>query len=331
MKLGRLYRMFNFLAFIVFSPLFAQDSTVTLRFGGDCLLAEHYERSVCESLDIAFRGFELLRSADLAMVNLECPVTVRGEKVTKPFNFRMHPKFLTALKKSGIDIVNIANNHIYDYGSIGLFDTIVNLDSVGILHVGAGKTHEEAHRPVVLNVKGKKVGFLGYYGGGEAPPARRSKPGVAERAVSLIKKDVAKLKRDSVDFIIVNLHWGTEKATEPDTSQVGFAHALIDAGVDLIVGHHPHVLQGIERYRNGVIAYSLGNFIFGGKNLSSYDTALLEVKLFGTEAEYTLVPIRVTDWRANALEGSSADSILTYVASISNLFPRSIFNFQEKN
>ncbi len=293
------------------------------------MLAEHYERSVGDSLDLAFQGFQLLRSADLAMVNLESPVTMRGEKVKKPFNFRMHPKFLKVLRESGIGLVNIANNHIYDYDSVGLYDTIVNLDSAGILHVGAGRNNEEAHTPIVVKVKGRNIGFLGYYGGSEAPPARGLKPGVAERTLSLITRDVTQLRSNGAEFIIVNLHWGTEKAIAPEKSQVDFAHTLIDAGVDVVVGHHPHVLQGIEKYGNGVIAYSLGNFIFGGKNVPSYDTALLEVRLHDEGVEYILLPVRVTDWNAKALVGNTADSIRTYVSTISSMFSKSIFHFQE--
>ncbi|MFN0157800.1 MAG: CapA family protein [Bacteroidota bacterium] len=302
---------------------------VVMRFGGDCLLAEHYERAAMENPGLAFDGFELLSTADIGMVNLECPVTTRGIAVEKPFTFRMQPAFLPALKQAGIDIVNIANNHIYDYGAIGLFDTIEHLDSAGIAHVGAGRTHDEAHQPIVIERAAYRIGFLGYYGGGEAPAATADSPGVARRDVELIQRDIRALKEhDSANFIVVNLHWGTEKADTPDTWQTKVGRAIIDAGADAVIGHHPHVLQGIERYKHGVIAYSLGNFIFGGNSRHTYNTGIFEIKL-GAEPTYTFIPVRVENWRATVPADSVAAGIRMHVAALSRIFRQSIFTTQE--
>ncbi|MBI4535053.1 MAG: CapA family protein [Ignavibacteriae bacterium] len=306
----------------------ADDSSnaIVMRFGGDCLLSEHYERACGEDVSLAFHNFDLFRTADIGMVNLECPVTTRGTKVEKPFNFRMHGRFLDVIKEAGIDIVNLANNHIYDYGKVGLFDTITHLDSVGILHVGAGRNKKEAHRPVVIDERGKRIAFLGYYGGGEAPRATETKAGVARRELKLIKADLSRLKRkDSVDYVVVNLHWGIEKATHPDQEQIKFARTLIDSGADAVIGHHPHVLQGIERYKHGVIAYSLGNLIFGGNSRSSYDTGIFEIRLGSDSTEYDLIPVRIKDWNASVLTGAAADSVVQNVRDLSRGFPKSIF------
>src|SRR5512140_3558510 len=208
---------------------------LVMRFGGDCLLADHYEDAVGAKGDSAFAGFDLLSSADLSVVNLECPITVRGEKVPKPFNFRMNPAYLTALDRAGVDIVNLANNHIFDYGKQGLFDTISYLDSVGIWHVGAGRTAQEAATPVVVQAGSRRIGFQGYYGGGEAPVASGQNPGVVTRSLPVILDDIQTLRaKDSVDYVVVILHWGTEKATTPDDGQIQFAHALIDGGADAV-------------------------------------------------------------------------------------------------
>lgn len=308
-----------------------RDGIIVLRFGGDCLLADHYERDSPDSTGPAFAGFDAFDGADIAMVNLECPVTVRGERVEKPFTFRMHPRFLPALQLAGIDIVNIANNHIFDFGPVGLFDTIQYLDSLEIGHVGAGRNEAEAHTAVIKTVRGKRVGFLGYYGGGEAPAANGRKPGVADRKLYYIKKDIARLRaKEHADYVIVNFHWGTEKAVSPDPGQVAFAHAIVDAGADAIVGHHPHVLQGIERYGRAVIAYSIGNLIFGGNSRSSYDTAILELRLGGTETGCALLPVRVTNWHAAMLEGAPADSVIMSVATLSDMFSETVFNRKER-
>jgi len=305
----------------------ARDSSeLRLRFAGDCLLAEHYEWAVGANVAYAFGDFDVLREADIAMVNLECPITVRGLPQTKPFTFRMNPAYVPALQVAGIDIVNLANNHIYDYGDVGLFDTITYLDSAEILHVGAGKDFSAAHEPVVGGDARRTVAFLGYYGGGEAPAAQPDSPGVAYRSLSLIKKDIENLRKmDSLAYVVVNVHWGVEKAEYPDPSQIRFAHGIIDAGADAVIGHHPHVLQGVEVYKNGVIAYSLGNLIFGGNSRHTYQTAVFEICIGPESVSYNLIPVQVRSWVASRLEGIEADSLRTRVKGLSSIFSRSIF------
>ena len=306
------------------------SSEIILRFGGDCMLGGHYEQAVGDDLAFVFDGFDILRSADIAMVNLECPVTLHGKKVPKPFNFRMRPGFLQVLKDAGIDVVNIANNHIYDYGEVGLFDTIAYLDSVGIGHVGAGRNRTEAHRPYIANVWGKRLGFLGYYGGGESPVATQ-RAGVAKRDIELIQSDILALKeKDSADFVVVNIHWGTEKADTPETWQVQLAHQIIDAGANAVIGHHPHVLQGIEKYKSGVIVYSLGNLVFGGNHRSNYTTGLFEIRLKNHHPEYRFIPVIIENWKAMGLTGAAGDSVIQHVRELSGIFPESIFTNKER-
>jgi poly-gamma-glutamate capsule biosynthesis protein CapA/YwtB (metallophosphatase superfamily) len=302
------------------------EGDIVLRFGGDVLLGGVYEDAAGDSVSLAFRGFDGLSIADLAMVNLENPVTTRGIRVPKPFNFRMHPRFVRALTEAGIDIVTIANNHVFDYGKEGLFDTISYLDSAGVRHVGAGRNQDEAYRPVLLEVKGKKIGFLSYYGGGEAPGAGKNSCGVARRDLPRVASDIAALKRDMhAEYVVVNLHWGTEKARFPDDAQRSFARKVIDAGADAIIGHHPHVLQGIETYHAGVIVYSLGNFVFGGNSRSSYLTGLFEIRLGSHTPRYAFLPVGVEEWRARMLSGGDSVRVMNDMSRLSSIFPHSIF------
>ncbi len=316
---------------IFFSTLTVQssdspDSLVVMRFGGDCLLAENYTRATGDSVGIAFAGFDLFATADVAMVNLEGPVTTRGIVAEKPFTFRMGYRVPTVLKEAGVTIVNIANNHIFDYGAEGLYDTVEALDSAGVHHVGAGRTFDEAHHPALLERKGKTIAFLGYYGGSEAPAATSWLPGVAYRALHLIESDIHNAKRNmGANYVVVNFHWGVEKAQYPNDDQITFARAVIDMGADAIVGHHPHVLQGIERHKHGVIAYSLGNLIFGGKNRPTHDTTVLELRFGGEDIKCEVIPVRVDNWRLQQLSGPPADSLLSEVRTLSNIFPKSIF------
>jgi poly-gamma-glutamate synthesis protein (capsule biosynthesis protein) len=302
------------------------DSTVVLRFGGDLLLAGYYEAFARDSGALAFQDFDLFHSDDITIVNNECPITSRGFKVPKPYNFRMRPSYAKVFPEAGIELVNLANNHIFDYGEEGLFDTISYLDSLGVHHIGAGRNSSEARKPVIMKLKGRTVAFLGYYGGGEAPAASRHSSGVASRDLGIIRHDIREVKeRDSVDFIAVTLHWGTEKAKTPDSTQIDFARQVVDAGADVVVGHHPHVLQGIERYRNGVIVYSLGNFLFGGNSRNTYDTALFEIRIARNGTKYALIPVGVRDWKLTVLGGPERERVLREVSDLSMNFPRSIF------
>jgi len=301
-----------------------------LRFGGDLLLAAHYENAVGDNPDSAFAGFDLFNSADLSVVNLECPITTRGEKVKKPFNFRMNPRFLGAVENAGIDVACLANNHIFDYGRQGLFDTFSYLDSAGIWHIGAGRNEEEAMTPLVVQAGNRRIALQAYYGASEAPAAKGQEPGVTPRRLPVILADIAAFRnRDSADYVIIVLHWGTEKATVPDDDQIEFAHALIDGGADAVVGHHPHVLQGIERYRNGVIVYSLGNLVFGGNSRDSYDSGLFEIALGDRSARYRFIPIRMEGWKLVTLTGMRAGAVVRHMVELSSHFPRSIFTIKE--
>ena len=301
-----------------------------MRFGGDLLLGGYYESAVGESVSTAFSGFSLMSEADIAMVNLENPITTRGKKVQKPYNFRMHPKFLRAISDAGIDLVTIANNHVFDYGREGFFDTISYLDSAGIRHVGAGVNREDAHRPVVMEIRGKRIGFLAYYGGGEAPGAGNSSPGVARREPDLVRADIQSLKINlQADYIVVNLHWGTEKADTPDPSQQAFARSLIDAGANAVIGHHPHVLQGIETHNSGVIVYSLGNFVFGGNSRDTYNTGVFEICLTADGPSYRFIPVGVREWRLAVLTGADSARVAETMRRLSRKFTSTIPFYKE--
>jgi poly-gamma-glutamate capsule biosynthesis protein CapA/YwtB (metallophosphatase superfamily) len=299
---------------------------VTIRFAGDVLFASHYETDMWDSSQSTFRALYRLGGADATVVNLESPVTTRGRRIPKPYNFRMHPRFLSVLAGGGIDIVSIANNHIYDFGPQGLLDTISYLDSVGVRHVGAGRNSMEAHRPVIDTIRGREVAFLAYYGGGEAPGAGKSTAGVARRDLPQVCDDIRSLRNEGRSrYIVIILHWGTERATSPDRAQVAFAHALIDAGADAVVGHHPHVLQGIERYRGGVIAYSLGNFVFGGNDRDTYNTGMFEIRLEAGAVGYSFIPVRIDRWRASILSGADSLRLIGSMRRLSSQFHKTIF------
>jgi len=227
----------------------------------------------------------LLRQADLAVANLESVLTTQGQPLSKPYVIRAHPKWIQTLVEAGFDLVSLANNHALDYGQAGLDETLRTLHGAGIASVGAGcwtSTGEGSQptadlsdscqigKPAILILNGVRIAVLGYAGAywNDSPDMPASDQ-IAWAEPARVQAEV-RAARDQADVVIVLLHAGVEYAAKPSPNQVAVAHAAIDAGADLVVGHHPHVTQTVERYdspgsedgRHGLIVYSLGNAVF---------------------------------------------------------------------
>jgi poly-gamma-glutamate synthesis protein (capsule biosynthesis protein) len=204
----------------------------------------------------------LMHEADLAAANLECLLTTQGRPLDKHYLMRAHPRGGQTLVEAGLDLVSLANNHALDYGQAGLNETLEALDSLGIAVVGAGRSQVEARRPALLTLNGLRVAVLGYaaarWNGSVDVPATDH---IAWADLSSVQADVHAV-RDQANIVVVLLHAGTEYAGEPSPDQVAVAHGAVDAGADLVVGHHPHVTQTVERYKQGLIVYSLGDALF---------------------------------------------------------------------
>lgn len=232
-----------------------------------------------------------LRNADLAFANLECAITDRGTPLEKAFTFRAGPRRLAALKHWGIDAVSLANNHVLDYGNVGLVDTLRHLEEAGIPSAGAGRTESEAFAPVILEKNGVRVAYLAFSSinplggpGGLIAPIDETCMTAAIKAA-----------RGRADIVIVSLHMGPERR-ELTSGQIASARAAVAAGADIIHGHHPHCILGFERTDSGVIAYSLGNFLFANSGRSFRDAGLLEVTIRDRRvAGARIVPLRDKD------------------------------------
>jgi poly-gamma-glutamate capsule biosynthesis protein CapA/YwtB (metallophosphatase superfamily) len=203
---------------------------------------------------------DILVPADINIGNLECSLSDREAPIhirNKTFNLRGSPEFCKSLADAGFNIISLANNHILDYGAGGLIDTIDNLQKEGIHHIGAGKDLEEASKPLIIEMKGLRLAFLAFT---YAFRARYKKPGCAPCNFSFIQRQIRRV-RSSVDVVIVNVHQGIEYVDFPSRKTVALYRGIADEGADLILGHHPHVVQGVEFYNNSLIVYSLGNFV----------------------------------------------------------------------
>jgi poly-gamma-glutamate synthesis protein (capsule biosynthesis protein) len=257
------------------APVPDRPGSLTIALVGDVQLGDVPEELLGENPPFGFdRVIARLRNADLAFANLECAITDRGAPQEKAFTFRAGPHRLTALKHWGIDAVSLANNHVLDYGSIGLVDTLRHLEEASIPSAGAGRTEAEAFAPVILEKNGVSVAYLAFSSinplGG---------PGGLVAPIDEIRMTAAiKAARDHADIVIVSLHMGPERR-ELTPGQIAAARAAVAAGADIVHGHHPHCILGFERTDSGVIAYSLGNFLFANSGRSYRDAGLLEVTI----------------------------------------------------
>jgi poly-gamma-glutamate synthesis protein (capsule biosynthesis protein) len=201
---------------------------------------------------------------------------VRG----KAFTFRGSPSVTRGLVWAGFDLIGQGNNHARDFGQLALRDTITNLNRAGLAHAGAGVNRSSAFRPAIIERNGARIAYLSYSQIGPADfVATNRSPGTAySTSINGVKSQIAAAKRQA-DYVIVSFHWGTERSYRPTVRQVRFGRAAIDAGADAVLSHHPHVIQGVEYYRGGLIAYSLGNFVFSPGSTAGHDTMILSMKL----------------------------------------------------
>ena len=274
--------------------------------------------------DAVFSGVApQLQAGDAAWVNLEGPISTIGTPTAgKDYTFEGPPAMADALATAGIDVVTVANNHAVDYGPSALLDTIKNLKAAGIKVAGGGRDFTAAHTPALLKTKaGATIAFLGYddvIWPGYAATATQA--GIAEAVTDMeqVKSDIREAKKKA-DFVVVAFHWGFEYEHYPIAQQTSEGHAAIDAGADLIIGHHPHVLQGFEAYHGRLIAYSLGDFVFDHFSVETGQTVLVDAVITPTGVRATLIPVYVSSNGIPAVQhGAAAKTILALVKEYSS-------------
>jgi poly-gamma-glutamate synthesis protein (capsule biosynthesis protein) len=250
---------------------------------------------------------------DLTTVNLETTLTTATERADKTFTFKGDPSYSQILELGGVEAVNLANNHIFDYLDKGFDDTISALEKQDIGYFGYDQHY-------IKTIKGIKIGALGYEGWGDTPGIRNT-----------VGQDIKALRENGVEIILVHYHWGEEKQYVPNDEQKSLARYTIDSGADLILGHHPHVVQGIEEYKGKFIVYSLGNFMFGGnRNPSDKDTFVFQQTFhlkngdLTNKKEINIVPFSISsvsnrnDYQPTVLTGSESDRVLEKIIEVSN-------------
>lgn len=292
---------------------------VSLIAVGDISYSRGVERTVKKNNDINYpllKTRDYLNKADFAFGNLETPITAGREINTGEMIFRSNPGTEKVLMEAGFKILSLANNHTPNFGESGLKDTFKYLEQAGIGFVGAGSNGRAANQPAFIEVKGVKFAFLAYNSPDVVPEsyeASDNRAGTAFMNTEAMVKAVREAK-PKVDFVIISMHAGVEYANQPNNFQINFARLAIDAGADLIIGHHPHVVQTMEKYKGKYIFYSLGNFIFD-QPFSEETKEGLAVKIYFTKKEISkiyLTPVIMEKFTQPRLAaGLEAQKILT--------------------
>ena len=251
--------------------------SLTLSVVGDCTLGTDETFDYDTSLNVYYENYgadyflqnvkDIFSADDLTIANFEGTLTDSDEREDKTFAFKAPASYASILTGGSVEAVNTANNHSHDYGDQSFNDTLAALDDAGIVHFGYDET-------AVMDVKGIKVGLVGIY----------ELYDHLEREQQL-KDNIAKVKADGAQLIVVIFHWGNETETVPDSNQTTLGRIAIDEGADLVCGHHPHVLQGIETYKGRNIVYSLGNFCFGGNSSPSDMDTMIYQQTFTIDAD----------------------------------------------
>ena len=310
-----------------------KGSAADLAFAGDICLTEngyvidHYDAiggdiNLCLSKEIMDR----LNEADISMINHEYPVSTRGTALEgKYYTFRAAPEREIILQQMGIDIVSLANNHIYDFGADAFYDTLDALHQIEMPYVGAGADMEEASKPVYFVVNGIKIGFVSANRSEKfifTPEAGESTPGVVRMYDTTMMNNIIKEACQHCDYLIAYIHWGTEDSKYYESYQTAIAQEFFDSGADAIIGSHPHVLQGIGYVDGKPIVYSLGDFWFNGE--TKY-TAIVTLKVtIDGLAELSVLPCIQEGYETHYISDESGQS--AFYDYLRKLSPESVID-----
>lgn len=272
-------------------PETASSTEATLLFFGDIMLGRGVATKLADQSGEASFDFvrERISAADFAVANLEGPVSDRGANVGSKYSFRFVPEAAQWVAGAGFDLVSSANNHAWDWGRLALCDTKDHLTKAGVASVGTGCNEDEANTPYITTIGDSRVLFMSYTNlYPSSLTARGDIPGVSDLDLERITAMIKAFRAEGPGLVVIIMHWGEEYEMRSHPIQQTWAHDLIDAGTDLVIGHHPHVTQEIERYGNGWIVYSLGNFVF--------DQYFSEETMRGFGVEFRIQNNRVRDF-----------------------------------
>jgi poly-gamma-glutamate capsule biosynthesis protein CapA/YwtB (metallophosphatase superfamily) len=299
-----------------------QTGPFSLTAVGDIMLGERMNRPIRKfGPEYPFYCvYPIFRRSNIVLGNLEGPFSKNAEQQKRNFTYKVDPKNARILRRAGFNIVTLANNHLLDCGKEGVLETLSALKRHNIQYIGAGENEKEAHSPAIMQAEKYKIGLLGYYWN-RRTAARSNKPGSAMDSEEYLANDI-RLLRSLVDRVVVTVHWGVPYDRYPSEEDQKKAHLAIDCGADIIIGHHPHIVQPFEVYKNHPVFYSIGNFAFGSGN-SKAEAILLGIDFQDDFTGITIFPayIKNRDKRINyqpkILSGNSALKSIKHLKEIS--------------
>ena len=302
----------------------AKEETTTLSFVGDISLADNWyimpkydERKKGIYGILSEKTVEIMKESDIMVANSEFTISDRGEKMPgKYYTFRASPRRIPIYEEMGVDLVTLANNHVYDFGKTAFYDMIDSLNEYKLPYIGAGKNIEEAKRPYYFIVNGYKIAFVNATRAEKlilTPEATETEGGVFRCYDPTAFTNLIKETKQVSDFVIALIHWGKEDSHELETVQKETSKTYIDAGADVIVGSHAHVLQGIEFYKNKPIIYNLGDFIF---NDETKDTGIFKIELSKEgNMDYYFIPALEENEYTKVLDGNEKQEVINKMNS----------------
>ena len=289
---------------------------------GDIMLGGRTRRRIKEyGRDYPFGAvLPILQRTPIVLGNLEGPLAQKAQKLDRNFSYRVKPKLASSLLRAGINVVTLANNHLVDCGRDGVLETLEALAVAGVTPLGAAANEQAAHEPVIREAGGLRIGLLGYYWN-RRTAATNEFPGSAMDTAEHLRADMGALRKQ-VDRVVVQFHWGVPYEREPLAEDREKARLAVDCGADVVVGHHPHVIQPMEVYRGCPIFYSVGNFTFGSGN-SRAEGLMVGFRFEERETEIQVYPIYVknrdsrVNYQPKVLRGTVGRRMLQRLAEMS--------------
>lgn len=296
-----------------------EDEKIVLSFTGDVSLADNWH--VMKAMDERKQGLSgilseevknILVSSDITVVNNEFSISNRGEAmIGKQYTFKGNPDRLSLYQEMGVDLVTLANNHVYDYGKDAFEDTLLSLTEYNIPYVGAGYNIEEAKRPYYFIIGGYKIAFVNASRAEKyilTKEATEDSGGILKCYDTALFEEAISYARKTSDFVIALVHWGTEGTHVLEKVQEETGKLYIEKGADIVIGTHAHTLQGITFYQGKPIIYNLGNFLFNAKTI---DTAIFNITISKEgELSYQIIPCLQKNTYTSLLQGSSAQRVI---------------------
>jgi len=331
-----MFRLRLLMVFLFFSLFLHARDYVSFCAVGDVLLDRGIRMSIeANGVDYPFTEVKkILKQFDITFGNLESPLVSKGlgHALNKRYCFRGEPEWVKILKDAGFDILSVANNHTIDWGREGFLETMENLKEAGIEPVGGGINQEKAFEPVFIEKNGVRIAFFGMVQFIlDGIIFLEEKPGPAYMNVDRLCSGIRKV-RNLVDVVVVSFHWGFENEHIPNRGQIEAAHMVINAGANLVIGHHPHVIQPLEWYKNGLIVYSLGNFLFDPHRENQKESMIFACTFRkGSIDSIRIIPVYIENNHPVIPDPEQSESIFRLVKDMSSPFGTDvIFKKKEK-